>query len=556
MTNQPAPFPASSAASAVVQLPLAAQAVLSGYAGPAFFVSDGQIIQGNGAAEVLTEQGRSWLKPLEAWLANFTQTGSRTPVMVKVPSDGAEVTLEWSVVLLDEGQVLLARNVTLERNLQAVLTESRDRFRDLVDMMAEMAWEVNSEGHLTYVVGSKSFGYMPEQLLGTRANNLVVRGLMDQEKYFESDRALPWHEVKLRLADGAVARALLTVKPIIDARGNWQGARGLCRDVSAERAQQEQLARLQQRDQMLARFLVSLREAKDVRTALITAANEIRTALQAAGVQIMAINDEGGLDIAAEVGAALPERVRTLMRELDRSQPPAIIHDNSPGSQLMGATIRHGAQLNGVVWLWRPAEHGAWGEMEVTLLSEVTDHLGAVVSEITYQDKLVQLSQRDGLTGLLNRRTFMEQLATRMQQAAGSAALFYFDLDNFKAVNDTHGHQSGDQVISRLAELIKQQLALDPQALAGRLGGDEFVLWLEGQAKAQVEALGARLVANGNQELRPLSASADSPLGLSIGVVYLDNLGNLTPKDIIEQADRAMYQAKNMGKNTWAMVEI
>jgi diguanylate cyclase (GGDEF)-like protein/PAS domain S-box-containing protein len=555
MIGQPTPISASPPTAPAVA-PQAAQTILSGYAGPAFYALDGRIVQGNGAAEVLVEHDRSWLKPLEDWLANFTQTGSRTPVMVKVPSDGAEVTLEWSMVLLDEGQVLVARNVTLERNLQAVLTESRDRFRDLVDMMAEMAWEVNKEGILTYVVGSKSFGYMPEQLIGTRANNLVVRALMDQDKYFESERMLPWHEVKLRLAGGAVARAMLTVKPIIDAQGVWRGARGLCRDVSAERTQQEQLARLQQRDQMLARFLVSLREAKDVRTALNTAANEMRTALQAAGVQIMSIDDAGGLDIAAEVGAALPERVRTLMRELDRGQPPAIIHDNSPGSQLMGATIRHGAQLNGVVWLWRPSEQGEWSEAEITLLSEVTDHLGAVISEITYQDKLVQLSQRDGLTGLLNRRTFMEQLAARMQQAAGSAALFYFDLDNFKAVNDTHGHQSGDQVIGRLAALIKQQLVLHPQALAGRLGGDEFVLWLEDQAKVQVEALGAQLVAKGNQELRPLSASADCPLGLSIGVVYLDSLGNLTPKDIIEQADRAMYQAKNMGKNTWAMVEI
>jgi diguanylate cyclase (GGDEF)-like protein len=224
---------------------------------------------------------------------------------------------------------------------------------------------------------------------------------------------------------------------------------------------------------------------------------------------------------------------------------------------MMGATIRHGAQLNGVVWLWRPSEQGEWSEAEITLLSEVTDHLGAVISEITYQDKLVQLSQRDGLTGLLNRRTFMEQLAARMQQAAGSAALFYFDLDNFKAVNDTHGHQSGDQVIGRLAALIKQQLVLHPQALAGRLGGDEFVLWLEDQAKVQVEALGAQLVAKGNQELRPLSASCRLPArACPLAWFILDSLGNLTPKDIIEQADRAMYQAKNMGKNTWAMVEI
>lgn len=532
----------------------AADALLQGYAGPAFYAQNGKIISGNTSVEALSEQGRGWWKELEAWLATFTETGSRTPILIKVPTAGQPVTLEWSLVVFDDAQVLLGRNVTLERNLQNVLTESRDRFRDLVDLMAELAWEVDSKGIFTYVAGATSFGYPPEALLGKRANDLVVRAPMDMAPYFEPRKPTADHEGRFRLGDGAVARVLFSAKPLFDTSGTWIGARGLCRDVTAERERQEQLAHLQQRDRMLARFLVNLREAHDVRTALSTSAREIAEAMKASGVLISQIDDDGTVDDAAQSGMALPERVYKLTRELDHKNPPPLIRESTANAALLGATIRHGATLLGVIWLWRPASEGEWESGDLTLLSEITDHLGIALSEIGYQNRLRALSERDGLTGLLNRRTFMERLKDRLDASTSSGALFYFDLDNFKAVNDTHGHQRGDQVIMQLAKMIQQRVG--KAGLAGRVGGDEFVVWFEGQTLGQIESLADAFVARGNAELGPLSASADKPLGLSIGVVYLESIGSLTAQQLLEQADKAMYAAKNKGKNAWASILI
>src|SRR3546814_4200103 len=100
---------------------------------------------------------------------------------------------------------------------------------------------------------------------------------------------------------------------------------------------------------------------------------------------------------------------------------------------------------------------------------------------------MTALSMTDPLTGLNNRRGFVDSLEALVAQDATKAtgALFYIDLDNFKQVNDTHGHQTGDEALLEVAALMKEQIRGGD--LAGRLGGDEFALFLCGIGRERSE---------------------------------------------------------------------
>jgi diguanylate cyclase (GGDEF)-like protein/PAS domain S-box-containing protein len=535
-------------------LPDTATSVLKAYPGPAIYVSGQSIFASNPAAGQLLEQAQQgWWREVEPWLVQLRERGSRSPLAVRIQTDGGLMMVEWTALPVGEGDgfLLLGRNVTLERNLQEVLTDSRDRFRDLVELMADLAFETRADGTFSYIAGGKSLGYRAEDLLGKKARDFVVRQPLEIVDYFDSHAAFEERDVWLRRSDGIPARVLLSVRPLFSHAGEWRGLRGVCRDVTEEREHQAELAHLQRRDRLVAQFVRSLREAQQSQAALEMAAREVAEALVAAGCGIYTTDQQGNLHLSAESGGALPELVNSHNRKI-RDMGRNVVQESLTNSVLMGVPTVHGEEVTGAIWVWRPAKMGGWAEVDKTLLQEVADHLGIAISQFDYQEKLRILSECDGLTRLLNRRTFMEKLSQKLAAPQGGSALFYVDLDNFKAVNDTHGHQRGDIVIRKLAEALHQMAK--PGDLAGRIGGDEFVLWCEKMSEREAGALAARLVAVG-ESLRSLSASAAKPLGVSVGVVLVPEGHTVRAAGLLEQADAAMYKAKREGKSGWALAE-
>ncbi|MFA7282781.1 MAG: diguanylate cyclase [Sterolibacterium sp.] len=165
------------------------------------------------------------------------------------------------------------------------------------------------------------------------------------------------------------------------------------------------------------------------------------------------------------------------------------------------------------------------------------------------QQALEQLAQTDSLTGLANRRQFLvmaEQELTRTVRYGGPLSVFMMDIDHFKNINDTYGHKTGDVVLQKLAELIRD--ALREIDAVGRLGGEEFAVVLP-----QTDSERALEVA---ERLRKAIADAEVPLeqglplhfAVSIGVSTL--AGTKTNIDtLLSQADQALYKAKNGGRN-------
>ena len=160
----------------------------------------------------------------------------------------------------------------------------------------------------------------------------------------------------------------------------------------------------------------------------------------------------------------------------------------------------------------------------------------------------------DTLTGIANRRRFDEQLAQSMQRtraARAPMALAYLDIDRFKAINDSLGHHAGDEVLKEFAaRLVRCVRASD---LVARLAGDEFVIIFDGvKSAAEVRQIGAKIIDAIRQPFE--LASGPLPVTTSIGIAIFRE-GALTPAQLLDLADQALYAAKGQGRDGVALLE-
>ncbi|MGR9115719.1 MAG: sensor domain-containing protein [Gammaproteobacteria bacterium] len=194
----------------------------------------------------------------------------------------------------------------------------------------------------------------------------------------------------------------------------------------------------------------------------------------------------------------------------------------------------------------------------------VTDIDGRIIGRLwIYEDitqerqtaqQLLYLAEHDALTGLYNRHRFQEQLGhmiSASRRRGGQFALIYFDLDEFKYINDHFGHRAGDTVLVRIAAELA--VVVREVEIFARLGGDEFAILCLYLPKDDISVLPNRIgrsVASIPFRFR----GTNIRLTASIGVAIFPEHGE-TVEDLVAHADTAMYQAKNQGKNTWALYD-
>ena len=167
------------------------------------------------------------------------------------------------------------------------------------------------------------------------------------------------------------------------------------------------------------------------------------------------------------------------------------------------------------------------------------------------QAQLARLVTQDVLTNVLNARAFADRLGQELERNRRyphALALIYMDLDNFKVINDTHGHQTGDAVLRLVADAMRSSVRTAD--VVGRLGGDEFAVLMP-ETDAQVaEAAAKRLVAS----LRNVFKGTPN-VTASIGVVAC-TATDASTDDLLRRADQAMYDAKKSGKDRVVQVAI
>jgi diguanylate cyclase len=159
--------------------------------------------------------------------------------------------------------------------------------------------------------------------------------------------------------------------------------------------------------------------------------------------------------------------------------------------------------------------------------------------------KLLELSTTDGLTGLPNHTAWLEAVErefARSRRSGEPAAVLMIDVDHFKAVNDSHGHQAGDEVLRGVAEVLRE--ALRAQDVPGRYGGEEFGVLLPASDAAGAETIAERI----RRKIEWASFAGDVHITASIGCAALE-AGDVHTSSWVARADRALYCAKRAGRN-------
>jgi len=169
------------------------------------------------------------------------------------------------------------------------------------------------------------------------------------------------------------------------------------------------------------------------------------------------------------------------------------------------------------------------------------------------QAALRDLATRDPLSGLANRRWFELQLAHHLRTCADEGprgALLVMDLDNFKAVNDTLGHQAGDRLVIEVAVTLRRHLR--DRDLVARLGGDEFAIVLHDGDAWAAEAVARKLVLAVRDEV--WTDLRDGGVTMSVGVAPFELVPGSGAREALKAADAAMYAVKRSGRHGYAVV--
>jgi diguanylate cyclase (GGDEF)-like protein len=208
-------------------------------------------------------------------------------------------------------------------------------------------------------------------------------------------------------------------------------------------------------------------------------------------------------------------------------------------------------RLIGVLQVTAADQARVWGENEILLLRTVANQVAVAVNHASLFARIQQQALTDALTGCYNRRSFEMQLDREMKMARRQhqpVSLIMLDLDRFKQLNDSAGHDAGDSALRQLADCFRQESrGVDS---AARFGGDEFALILP-----RAYAEGAQIVA---ERLRARIAEIDIPgfgnLSASIGIATFPSHGS-SRTELVVAADAALYSAKRSGRNRVCVFE-
>ena len=260
------------------------------------------------------------------------------------------------------------------------------------------------------------------------------------------------------------------------------------------------------------------------------------------------------------------ERITGYSREETLGENPRILKSGRQSHETyadLWGTITKGLEWRGE--MINRCKDGSEIWMRISI-SPVAEDSGKITSYVSVQEDITEiknnearlefLATTDELTRIYNRRRFMEcakEEHKRSQRYNHSMGLVMFDIDHFKAINDTYGHDGGDEVLRKMASLVKEHLR--ETDVIGRLGGEEFAIILPETDAAGVIQLVERLRQTLAETLYNINGK-EIHVTASFGVtIYTKNSHVSAVDNLLKEADQAMYHAKEMGRNKIALFQ-
>lgn len=429
-----------------------------------------------------------------------------------------------------------------------------------MDLLLDAVCVVDREGRFMFVSAAceRIFGYTPEEMVGLASIDLVHPD--DRERTRQAVREIlsgelkPHFENRYVRKDGRIAHIMWSAR--------WSEADqvrvAVARDITERK-------RAEARQTALYAISEAANTAEDL-AQLYPRIHEVVNDLLPAGSFCVAVHDaeSGEIDIPycadqsdSDSSPHMPE-FRALITEVVRSgqgllltpgvaqSAPSLTSTVLPWPAWLGVPLESGNDIIGALAVYSSAPGVRYNEEDKELLQFVSVQVASAIERSRTHSQLRYMAQYDQLTDLPNRALFMDRLKAALARARMEdrrLAVLYLDMDEFKKVNDTHGHATGDLLLREVARRLKR--CVRESDTVGRLGGDEFIVLLEGIADPQDASVIAGKILSavgGTYELDGVALYM-SP---SIGTAVYPGDGE-DENQLIRHADNAMYMEKKRG---------
>ncbi|MBT4740291.1 MAG: PAS domain S-box protein [Rhodospirillaceae bacterium] len=190
--------------------------------------------------------------------------------------------LQLTIMPLEDGRAaVIVRDATLEASLRLALVDSRQRYKDFVEISTDFSWETNVDHKFAFVSPRGALGYTADALIMIDPTDLVTEFSSGGKIPFLTERRMENSEAWLKRADGRSACVVISVMPLLTPDGSWRGARGVCRDVTESREREATLSRVRNRERVLTRIVRSFRDEVNPENMLTAAAETLGRGLGA-----------------------------------------------------------------------------------------------------------------------------------------------------------------------------------------------------------------------------------------------------------------------------------
>ncbi len=441
-----------------------------------------------------------------------------------------------------------------EHALRDALLDSRQRWRDLVTMAADIVYETDSWGRLVFLAPETVLGWSAATLLNQPAELLLADadGLSGFNP-FRITASIRRRRAWLRRPDGTSVCVAIAASPLFDDEGHIIGTRGLGQDVTEQDGHDARIAAALRRCELLDHILWHMRREVMADRMMRSALEALVIALGAEGCAVVDMLGDGvASSVMHQVGVPPAGVLHTALCLLEGDETEPTQSMAADGRRVMVCpSCRSYADQAGFV-LWREPGGRDWDDDEMALAASATGIIRVILEHDAIQRTMALQARTDSLTGLLNRRAFNDEVTRRVERLEREdlpGTMMFVDLDHFKALNDYRGHDVGDEALCIVAGLLRQTFR--PTDLVARLGGDEFAIWMDGADELTAAERAEGLRTGTPATLGHLTEGDAKPLTMSMGIATRWPGQDEDIEALIHRADQAMYEVKRNGRGHW-----
>jgi diguanylate cyclase (GGDEF)-like protein/PAS domain S-box-containing protein len=452
-------------------------------------------------------------------------------------------------------------DITERHRMEEALHQSEEKYRTFIETIQDGYYETDLSGKYTFVndVICDHLKYSKEELIGT--DNRQYQNEVNAKKTYQvfkevyiTGNPVKAFEMKMIRKDDTTQISEVSISLIRNTEGNPIAFRCISRDITEQKQMEETIREYGEKYKTV---ITDITERHRMEKALRQSEEKYRTILESIQEGYFEIDITGKYtffnDSMCRIHGYSKEELMGMnhRQHTDKETKKKLF-------QVFNKVYNTGEPAKGVDWqIIRKDGTKRYIESSISLQKDSSDKpigFRGIVRDVTErkraEERIQYLATHDALTGLPNRLMFGQLINHAIQAARRyqrQLAVFFIDLDRFKAINDSLGHEAGDQLLQEIAKRFKKSLrAVD---VVGRLGGDEFIMLIEEMDElSQIENVAHKILSTAIQPIVLLGEECRVTASIGISIYPRDGEDE---QALMKNADMAMYVAKEEGKNNY-----